>query len=108
MKDGKAEKPVVVAEDGGASAVHKLVYVVLKATMGDCDVDKGKNEEASPVMEAATASLRTMSSEVPMVVMQMWLEQFARIHGGSSMAEYASRERALLLRNMEQMIGINF
>ncbi len=88
-------------DDGAStSAVHKLVYVVLKASVGEA-----RGAEGEPVMLAASASLGAMASEVPMVVAQMWLEQFARINSGASPAEYATKERIVLLRNMENIVG---
>ncbi len=94
---------VAVCDDdgaGAASAVHKLVYVVLKAS-----TEEGDDSAPSAVSLSARESLSSMASEVPLTVAQMWLERFSRVNGGASPAEYAARERVVLLRILERIIG---
>jgi len=57
------------------------------------------------IRASAATSLVTMAKASPLVVLQTWLDQFARTNGGSSPAEYAAVERVYLLQALEKMVG---
>ena len=53
---------------------------------------------------AAVKSLVTVTAGNPHLVLQTWLDQFARTNGGSSPAEYSAADRVFLLQSLEEII----
>ena len=66
---------------------------------------KGSMNRNQIIRTAATDSLVAIASESPLLVLQTWLDQFARTNGGSSPTEYAAPDRVHLLNCLEVLIG---
>eukprot|EP00094_Tigriopus_californicus_P000040 TCALIF_00040-PA protein Name:"Similar to CDC45 Cell division control protein 45 homolog (Homo sapiens)" AED:0.07 eAED:0.08 QI:0/0.16/0/0.85/1/1/7/0/2542 len=55
--------------------------------------------------DPAVQSLKVIAIDQSLLVLQTWLDQFARTNGGSSPSEYAAAERVYLLQSLEQIVG---
>lgn len=55
--------------------------------------------------DPAVQSLKVISTSQSLLVLQTWLDQFARTNGGSSPSEYAAAERVHLLQSLEQIVA---
>ncbi len=58
------------------------------------------------IRENATRSLEEAAAADPQLVVQTWLDQFARVNGGGSPAEYAAAERVWLLSCLERVAAV--
>ncbi len=64
---------------------------------------------ASPsgaVRAAALSSVEAMARECPLVVLQTWLDQFARTNGGVSPTEYVANDRVHLLTSLARIAEV--
>jgi len=69
-----------------------------------CAAHRASTHGDSAIRTLAMSSLTSMVSDSPLLILQTWLDQFARTNGGSSPAEYAACERVYLLQALEKIV----
>ena len=67
-------------------------------------VHRATTSPSPAVRAAALQSAEVMARECPLLVLQTWLDQFARVNGGTSPQDYAATHRVNLLNSLSAVV----
>ena len=67
-------------------------------------VHRATTSVSPTVRAAALQSAETMARESPLLVLQTWLDQFARVNGGTSPQDYVAANRVNLLNSLSAIV----
>ena len=88
-----------------AEEVHEMSFKS-EALMRDtaAAVHRATTNLSPTVRAAALQSAEAMARECPLLVLQTWLDQFARVNGGTSPQDYVAANRVNLLNSLSAIV----
>jgi hypothetical protein len=101
--DSEEEEEEITTEE--AEEVDEMSFKaesLLRETI--TSVHRATTSPNASVRLAALQSLETMTPECPLLVLQTWLDQFARTNGGSAPADYVASDRVHFLSALAKIV----